>query len=338
MAIWARRDLSACPFGPFFSNGRGYFYNRGPLLGFWRQHDYPPEFPFGEAHLPSLFFIIVVALNAYWASQLFKHQQAPLVAVLIPLGLMQGLLLNIALLGHFGSYVILGFMYPMMGFELVAPLFNAILFARALYANHCHFQEKLDLEAFQRTIWYPLARWCFPTRSFVYFVLVWPFAYLQQALLTLFGQRADGVLRAFVESCGFTFSDPAFCPPPEGHYLCTVATHGHPKLVKPLRPGWRRGHLITVNRQLLIANAFEQWLEEYAPRLHRPLRRFYDRLGIPVDKWSRQPWLANGLYLLMKPLEWIFLAWLYLVDVQPENRVITQYLPPSQKPGKPPHH
>ena len=34
------------------------------------------------------------------------------------------------------------------------------------------------------------------------------------------------------------------------------------------------------------------------------------------------------IYYLMKPLEWIFLLVLYLVDRKPENRIALQYIPP----------
>ena len=43
--------------------------------------------------------------------------------------------------------------------------------------------------------------------------------------------------------------------------LCTVALRGHEKLVRPTRMGLRRGERIVVNRQLCVANAFEQLLE-----------------------------------------------------------------------------
>ena len=34
------------------------------------------------------------------------------------------------------------------------------------------------------------------------------------------------------------------------------------------------------------------------------------------------------IYYLMKPLEWLFLLVLYLVDRKPENRIALQYIPP----------
>ena len=117
-------------------------------------------------------------------------------------------------------------------------------------------------------------------------------------------------------------------PPPiqyEGHYLCTVAVNGHEKLVKPTRMGIRHGEKIVVNRQLCIANAFEQLLEDRTPRFHRAVRSFYDKYGYPISKHITTKLRADIIYIAMKPLEWVFLATLYLFDVNPESRISLQY-------------
>ena len=114
-------------------------------------------------------------------------------------------------------------------------------------------------------------------------------------------------------------------PKMSGHYLCTVAAQGYPGLVKPLRTGRRHGQPIVVNRQLCIANAFEDLLHERTPRLGRHLRCVYDRLARPVCKYLQHPLPASVVYLLMKPAEWLFLAVLYLCDRQPEIRINRMY-------------
>ncbi len=82
-----------------------------------------------------------------------------------------------------------------------------------------------------------------------------------------------------------------------------------------------------VNRQLCVANAFEQLLEEHTPRFHRALRNFYDTYGYPVSRHIRTPLSADIIYLIMKPLEWLFVIVLYLFDEKPEDRIARQYLP-----------
>ena len=113
-----------------------------------------------------------------------------------------------------------------------------------------------------------------------------------------------------------------------------MAAGGHQKIVKPIRMGVRHGHPVIVNRQLCVANAFEQVLEEKTPHFHKAVRAFYDRYGFPIAKMIRKSWVADLVYILMKPLEWVFLIILYLTDVHPENRIAVQYMgkePPIQE-------
>ena len=160
------------------------------------------------------------------------------------------------------------------------------------------------------------------------FLLVWPLVGVLLMILALFGQRPDNLIRAWTETSQWNLSS-RISPPNEaipGHYLCTVAACGHRTLVKPLRTGCRRGNPIVVNRQLCIANAFEQVLEERVPKLHRKVRNFYDSYGLPISRLIRSPYASDLVYLLMKPLEWVFLGVLYLSDARPEDRIWRQYV------------
>lgn len=40
----------------------------------------------------------------------------------------------------------------------------------------------------------------------------------------------------------------------------------------------------------------------------------------------RSRYAADFVYFLMKPLEWLFLAVLYLTEVHPEDRIAVQYM------------
>ena len=161
-------------------------------------------------------------------------------------------------------------------------------------------------------------------------LLALPTLALVVLILMLFGQQPDSMIKAWTNTADWAFSQKI---PPQNliideHYLCTVAAGGHEKVVKPQRMGVRHGHPVVVNRQLCIANAFEQVLEEKTPRFHRFLRRNYDRYGYPFAKHIKKKWAMDVIYYLMKPLEWLFLLVLYLVDRQPENRIALQYIPP----------
>lgn len=160
------------------------------------------------------------------------------------------------------------------------------------------------------------------------FLFMLPLLGILICALVLFGQEPDAAIRAWTESSDWNLS---LRVAPQNiyydeHYLCTVAAGGHKKVVKPLRLGVRHGHQVIVNRQLCIANAFEQILEERTPGLHRRVRHFYDTYGFPVARAIHSPYIADVIYILMKPLEWFFLAVLYLCDVKPENRIAVQYM------------
>ncbi len=90
--------------------------------------------------------------------------------------------------------------------------------------------------------------------------------------------------------------------------------------------GVRNGQPIVVNRQLAVANAFEDLLHTRWPRFGRLARRTYDRLGLPVSRYIRASWMSDAVYLAMKPAEWIFYAVLLLLDPgDPEARIDRMY-------------
>ena len=164
-------------------------------------------------------------------------------------------------------------------------------------------------------------------------VFMFPLLGIIIGILLLFGQAPDSVIKAWTETADWTLS---LKEAPQNieydeHYLCTVAAGGHKKIVKPVRKGIRHGHEVIVNRQLCIANAFEQILEEKTPRFHKLVRGAYDRYGFPIARLIKSKWTADIIYILMKPLEWIFLAVIYMSDVHPENRIATQYMGKTKK-------
>lgn len=163
----------------------------------------------------------------------------------------------------------------------------------------------------------------------IVFILIFPLFIITLIVLVLMGQSPDAAIRAFAQTSDWTFSAHSW-PLPRidqgGHYLCTVALRGSEKVVKPLRFGIRRGERIIVNRQLCVANAFEQYIMEKAPKFHKTIRGIYDLYGYPISKHISTKKQADVVYFLMKPLEWIFVFFLYMVEKNPENRIASQYL------------
>jgi hypothetical protein len=164
---------------------------------------------------------------------------------------------------------------------------------------------------------------------FVSFLLMFPLFCVLTIILVLFGQRPDAIIKVFTDTSEWSLSQQVSPPDLEhsGHYLCTVAARGHPRLVRPTRHGRRHGRRIVVNRQLCVANAFEQVIAEKLPYLHGKMRCLYDTCGYPISRHITTKYRADFAYLLMKPVEFVFILFLYSVEANPENRIAAQYLP-----------
>ena len=135
------------------------------------------------------------------------------------------------------------------------------------------------------------------------------------------------LVKVFTDTSTWMFSQKMHPPilDHRGHYLCTVAATGNPKIVKPLRLGTRGGQTIIVNRQLQIANAFEECIQDLSPNAHRLIRKNYDRHGYNISLYINSAMRSNMVYFAMKPLEWMFLIFLYLFCVNPEQKIQKQY-------------
>ena len=163
--------------------------------------------------------------------------------------------------------------------------------------------------------------------AFWVILIVFPLLILILLILLLFGQEPDSLVKVFTETTTWQLSQKAHPPylDHQGHYLCTVAACGTPSIVKPIRLGNRHGNTIIVNRQLQIANAFEELLQERFKRTHKVIRSSYDKYGYNLSKKITSPAGSNLTYLLMKPIEWGFLIVLYFCCLEPEKKIAKQY-------------
>ena len=92
--------------------------------------------------------------------------------------------------------------------------------------------------------------------------------------------------------------------PPDTCFIITAAAQGHASLV-----GSRDvGQSFRVTRQLQLLKALELLLHTTLPSFHRRLRRIYNRVGPAIARRIRFSWLADVVYLTLKPAEWF--AWL----------------------------
>ena len=290
--------------------------------------------PIASWSMPTVIAILVIGIISYILVRIKKLDMPPIIIICS----MSGILLCTL-------YIIMFFIQifnentmqmPFTAYLLIFPLNYILCSIRAIIDILKKYKEK-DLKPKEyknkflnicSKIICNIYNW--PILAIVFVV---PLVIILISILVLFGQRPDEAIKAFLETSDWTLS--AKNSPPDiiydGHYLCTVSLRGHEKLVKPLRMGIRKGEKIVVNRQLCVANAFEDLIQERTPRFHHLVRHIYDKYGFPISKYINTPVKADITYILMKPLEWIFLLTLYLFDKKPENRIATQYIGNAKK-------
>jgi hypothetical protein len=283
---------------------------------------------------PTILTLIAFSLLMYSISKFSRGLLPPLLEVIVQVGLVMGSILNILIAIQLvqnpnGILIILGNL----------PVF--CLYSIRILENHQRVITQLAAYAEFAPAGWEKWLWLFLKLKFwqkmpMTILLVFPLILLIISILLLFGQKPNAIITAFTQTYKHTFSQLPCNPEcnPDEHYLCTVASRGHPRLVKPLRAGYRRGRWIAVNRQLLVANAFEDLLAERFPRAHRIIRQIYDYIGLNIIQTHRTiqtKWVCSLVYVLMKPLEWLFLLVLYLACTHPEDKIGEQYLPPADR-------
>ncbi len=289
--------------------------------------------PFADQHIISLlvyFVLYHVALILIWIR---GRALPPLTLVLLLIFLFIGCILNAVIIVQVAVHhtaTIDGYKgNDGTGFLLPAPLFSLIT-GGILITNLIKKESQISL---QRTFKNKFLLKCNQLLASRYNESVWalllllPVWLVVTLLLILLGQDYNSLVKVFTDTTTWTFSQKMHPPPLDhrGHYLCTVAACGNPRLVKPLRLGMRHGYPAIVNRQLLIANAFEEWIQDIAPGPHQRIRYLYDRYGYNLSKKVNSVELSNLTYVVMKPLEWTFLMALYLFCSCPEARIQRQY-------------
>lgn len=306
------------------------------LMAFASAHE-----PVAGEHVMTLIVIAVVGFLAYLILKYAGRHLAPLAKVFCIGGIYGGVIVNVLFLMQllcgarpvdispgqvFGEnivYILCECVVPVLFLIHVGRMFSGFIRQQAEEQEKIRYEGNNFLAGCNRFLCKGINLY------WAAFLAMIPLYGIVICILCLFGQKPDSVIKAFTQTSDWILSGEISPPPVEydAHYLCTVSLRGHRGLVKPIRYGIRRGDRIVVNRQLCVANAFEQLLQERTPRFHKAVRHFYDTYGYPISKWITNPWSADVVYLIMKPLEWIFVAVLYLFDEKPENRICSQYLP-----------
>lgn len=286
--------------------------------------------PIASWSYPTVIMILLLGIVSYILIRIKKLKLPPLIIV----GAMSGIFICSIYMFIFIIQIsnnIIELSYRGIGYLVIFPINYILCSIRAeIEIMKMYKEENIKSKEFNIKFLCKCNRLLYNINSWPIIAVIFsiPLVFILMLILVLFGQRPDEAIKAFLETSDWTLST-KISPPPimyDGHYLCTVSLRGHSELVKPIRMGIRKGEKIVVNRQLCIANAFEDLIQERLPRFHKFVRNMYDKYGYPLSKHINTAIQADIVYIIMKPLEWIFLAILYLFDEKPENRISTQYI------------
>lgn len=290
--------------------------------------------PFGYDHLLTLVVYYILFLFACYKLWQNEHRQPPLALVLYLVIVLLGVLISIVIIRQVNIEFIPygnGPNYECFWLFEIHPIVciftGLLLMARVIrqYAQETVHKEFPNKHLNQLNLLLGSG-----TRLSVgALLLLLPVFIIITMILLLFGQQTDSIVRVFTDTTDWHFSQhhPLPYKDHQGHYLCTVAAKGHSSVVKPLRLGTRCGQTIVVNRQLMVANAWEELIHDFSPRLHQTIRAFYDQYGFPLSRYINTPLRSSVVYVLMKPLEWFFVISLYLFSLHPEEKINQQYKP-----------
>lgn len=170
----------------------GLFTSAAPLIGFMRFDTYGSEMPFSKQHVLVIELLVVVSATCYWVSKFFKKTLPPFVNLLLRAGLIQGIILDAVVTVHFVNYMGMGLMFPMYGFELLAPPIAMLFLLYELQCNLKIANTGTEFSAEKKIL----------LQAGVVLVLI----LVEQAVLLPAGSQWHSLVSAFTESKGFVFS------------------------------------------------------------------------------------------------------------------------------------
>lgn len=273
---------------------------------------------------------------AYSVSRRRPEALAPVPELFVHTGLVLGIFMQSLLGLHFGKWVLAGIAFPPAFLPCLSPVLAVLFYfyeLRGRLRRRGEDARRDELSNNEKSIYrkgpaQSVAQGGIHRPSLLRAFAASPVVLGVYAVLhAVWLGEAGAAVRVFTRTCDYTLSQiPLEIIPDDCHYLCTVAARGHASLVRPFRMGRRGGKPIVVNRQLAVANAFEDLLHERFPRFGRLARRTYDRLARPVCHRLRSRFVSDLVYLAMKPAEWAFYLVLLLLDPgRPEERIDRMY-------------
>ncbi len=172
----------------------------GPILGFMRYDEYGPDIPFCKAHDTSLILLVFISSLAFWISKFAGSSCNKFLKTVLSVAIFQGIIVCLITSIHLIPRLSDGLIFPIFGFEMLAPIVCFFLLSKELYflnskqKKEASFQPELKEEnKVQEILIYPL-------------VLI-GLLFLEIGVATVMGQDADSLIKVYTLSKGFIFSN-----------------------------------------------------------------------------------------------------------------------------------
>ena len=183
----------------------------GPIIGFMRFDAFGPEIPFAKQHVLTVILFVIVSSLSFWIARYTAKASNPILRILVSVGLLQGIVLCFITSIHFLTFIPLGIIYPIYGFELLSPVFALFILSREFYFyNKTEFNYDDALPYRQELGFVPVPFKIIQAPIFnrivIYGAMLIPLIVLQMLFAYGCGQDIDALVKAFTHSVGFVFS------------------------------------------------------------------------------------------------------------------------------------
>lgn len=304
----------------FLADGQPYYKAIDPIDSFYE--------PFASLHSTTLLVFYVLFLASVFAIWLTNFNLPPLTLVIAFTFVLIGMILSFPVLYQcsFDSNLNEPTPFTVFTWLPLSNIFIAIfLFVKLIKREAVKAETRVFKNKWLNILNSIVANTKY--QALIVVALLLPVFGLVTFILIIFGQDYNALVKVFTDTTTWALSQKQHPPylDHSGHYLCTVAACGDPEIVKPIHLGKRNNQVIIVNRQLQIANAFEEMVQKISPKLHQIIRHNYDKYGYPISVKITTASRSNLVYIVMKPLEWLFLVALYLFCLEPEKMIKKQY-------------
>lgn len=183
----------------------------GPIIGFLRYDAYGPDIPFAKQHVLTVILFVFVSSFSFWIARFTSKNANPVLRIIVSVGLLQGIVLCVITSIHFITFIPLGIIYPIMGFELLSPVFALFILSRELYFYNKTVFNYDDAMPYRHELGFTpipvrILQSPFIPRMTIYGGLLILLITGQMFLSFGCGQDLDAIIKAFTHSQGFVFS------------------------------------------------------------------------------------------------------------------------------------